>query len=271
MDFLQRGVYFGVETSVLHSVGVLMTDTVYTHDRVGWHYHENAYFTFLLCGGMLEGSRRQVYHCGAGTLLFHHWQEPHYNIKYPLPTRGFHLELDALWFGKHELAVDSFSGSHEFRNPVVRNLFSKIYVESKLGAGAVGLSIEALLMEVFGGLGNIAPVVLDRHWSKVVRDLLHDRCMEQVSLAELSAVTGLHPVHISRSFPQYFHMTFGEYVRQCRVERAAVLMADPGQSLAGVAYSCGFSDQSHFTRSFRKVHGITPSQYRGLLGVIFEG
>jgi AraC-like DNA-binding protein len=53
-----------------------------------------------------------------------------------------------------------------------------------------------------------------------------------------------------------------EYIRKKRIEKAIELMSDRSISLTEIAYLTGFSDQSHFTRIFKKFTGSNPSEYR---------
>jgi transcriptional regulator GlxA family with amidase domain len=53
-----------------------------------------------------------------------------------------------------------------------------------------------------------------------------------------------------------------EYVLSLRVQEAQRLLATTRMSLGGIAAATGFYDQSHFTKRFRKVTGVTPSEYR---------
>jgi YesN/AraC family two-component response regulator len=57
-------------------------------------------------------------------------------------------------------------------------------------------------------------------------------------------------------------MSFGDYIRKHRIEKAKELMANSQYSLTEIAYLTGFSDQSHFTRIFKKHTGKNPSSYR---------
>lgn len=94
MRHLQTGQFYGQTNTIHNFEGITLTDTEYTHEKVDWHYHENAYFTFILQGNLIEGNKREIYKCSAGTLLFHNWHESHYNIKPKGFTRGFHVEID---------------------------------------------------------------------------------------------------------------------------------------------------------------------------------
>lgn len=84
-----------------------------------------------------------------------------------------------------------------------------------------------------------------------------------ISLKGLSEAVQLNPTYVSREFAAYFdNLTFGEYIRKLRIEKAIQLLDDPTHSLLDIAYLTGFSDQSHFTRIFKKYTGKSPSAYR---------
>jgi AraC-like DNA-binding protein len=73
----------------------------------------------------------------------------------------------------------------------------------------------------------------------------------------------VHPAYLSREFSKYFEdLSFGEYIRKLRIEKSIELMSSARYSLTEIAYLAGFSDQSHFTRIFRKHTGQNPSHYR---------
>lgn len=84
-----------------------------------------------------------------------------------------------------------------------------------------------------------------------------------LSLKGVSEAVQVNPTYLSREFAAHFdNLTFGEYIRKLRVEKAIQLLDNPAYSLLDVAYLTGFSDQSHFSRIFRKHTGQTPSAYR---------
>ncbi|HXI14462.1 MAG TPA: helix-turn-helix transcriptional regulator [Thermoanaerobaculia bacterium] len=84
---------------------------------------------------------------------------------------------------------------------------------------------------------------------------------QQISLASVAREVGVHPVHLARQFRKHYGVSVGERVRFLRVERAKELIA-AGMSLPGVALEMGFADQSHFTRTFMKLAGMSPGMYR---------
>ena len=93
------------------------------------------------------------------------------------------------------------------------------------------------------------------------RDYLAAHCAENVSLHELSALTQLSPFAFLRGFSRAYGLPPHAWLVQERVRRSTVLLR-MGRSLTAVASELGFSDQSHFTRHFKRMLGVTPGRYR---------
>ena len=100
-------------------------------------------------------------------------------------------------------------------------------------------------------------------WVKELKELIQDHIDTNLSLKEISKDLDINPSYLSREFSKHFgNLSFGDYIRKQRIEKAIELMADPSYSLTDIAYLTGFSDQSHFTRIFKKHIGKNPSEYR---------
>ncbi len=86
---------------------------------------------------------------------------------------------------------------------------------------------------------------------------------EPVTLADMAAAAGYSPYHFTRLFAAHFGETPMEYLRACRMQRAAQRLGaiDP-PPLIDLALDCGFESQEAFTRAFRKRFGVPPGQYR---------
>jgi AraC-like DNA-binding protein len=93
-----------------------------------------------------------------------------------------------------------------------------------------------------------------------VRAMIADSADESVSLRELAAEAGLSKYHLIRAFRRRFGLTPYAYFLERRVERARQLF-DRGGRPAAVAGACGFTDQSHLTRHFKRIVGVTPGEY----------
>ena len=90
---------------------------------------------------------------------------------------------------------------------------------------------------------------------------------ERLTLDDLSREAGVHPVHLSRVFRKCVGEGIGEYVHRLRVRAACEQILEPEISIAEVSLALGFADQSHFTRAFRRVTGMTPAAFRSQLEV----
>lgn len=104
-------------------------------------------------------------------------------------------------------------------------------------------------------------------WAQELKEIIQDHIDTSISLKEISKGLDISPSYLSKEFSKYFEdLSFGEYIRKQRIEKAITLMATPGYSLTEIAYLTGFSDHSHFTRIFQQHTGETPSAYRKKFG-----
>ena len=100
-------------------------------------------------------------------------------------------------------------------------------------------------------------------WVKELKEIIQDQIDTNLSLTNISKNLDIHPSYLSREFSKHFNnLSFGEYTRRMRIEKAIELMRASAYSLTEIAYLAGFSDQSHFTRIFKKHTGQNPSAYR---------
>ena len=102
-------------------------------------------------------------------------------------------------------------------------------------------------------------------WAKELKEIIQDQIDTNLSLSlkEISQSLHVHPTYLSREFSKYFDdLSFGDYIRKLRIEKAIQLLNESEHSLAEIAYLTGFSDQSHFNRIFKKTTGKNPSAFR---------
>jgi YesN/AraC family two-component response regulator len=100
-------------------------------------------------------------------------------------------------------------------------------------------------------------------WAKELKEIIQDQVDTNITLKQLSKDLDINPAYLSREFSKYFDdLSFGEYLRKLRIEKAIEYLNSSGYSLTKIAYLTGFSDQSHFTRIFKRHTGQNPSSYR---------
>jgi AraC family transcriptional regulator len=94
----------------------------------------------------------------------------------------------------------------------------------------------------------------------LVTDYINDHLHQDLKLVELSAIVQISSYHFLRLFKQRVGITPHQYVLQCRIEKAKHLLQHSTLSIAEIAAQTGFSDQSHLTRCFKRIVGMTPKQ-----------
>ncbi len=87
---------------------------------------------------------------------------------------------------------------------------------------------------------------------------------EKIKEGDVAALCNMSPFKFSRAFKRCYGVTFQEYLINARMEKASQLLVNPNVLVADVASQVGFKDPSYFTRAFKKVKGISPSECRGV-------
>ncbi|WP_182870189.1 AraC family transcriptional regulator [Rhodopirellula sp. JC639] len=85
---------------------------------------------------------------------------------------------------------------------------------------------------------------------------------EPISMSEMAELAGLSSTHFNRRFRQLLRVSPTEYLRSVRVQAAQHLLSTTARTLGEIAVDVGFTDQSHLTRRFREVTGMTPAAWR---------
>ena len=96
----------------------------------------------------------------------------------------------------------------------------------------------------------------------VVIALMTRRLGESVTNTDMARAVGMSPRAFERSFLREYSLPPQQYLRRLRIQTACRLLVDTRESIAAISLRCGFADQSHLTRAFRRVTGMTPGAYR---------
>lgn len=106
--------------------------------------------------------------------------------------------------------------------------------------------------------------VTDKSAMTEVRDYLMDNWNENINLSELEVISGLSKYHLIRQFQKTYGVPPHQFLLLTKVMRAKKLLLS-GVRCADAALTCGFYDQSHLTRNFKRVVGVSPSGYKANL------
>ena len=104
--------------------------------------------------------------------------------------------------------------------------------------------------------GGLSP----QHMSRV-RTMVEDCLAQKLSLEKLAGAVNLSPFHFARMFKHSFGETPAAYITRLRINRVKRELQS-NLPLAEVSTLVGFSQQSHMTKNFKAVTGMTPAQYR---------
>jgi AraC family transcriptional regulator len=144
-------------------------------------------------------------------------------------------------------------------------LITRLYDEFCVMGPASELVIEGLALEIAVEVSRRPRIALERKpplWLEQVAEMLNERFADSLTLREIARTVGIHPVHLARTFRQHYQCTVGDYVRKLRIEFACRQVLNSSMSLPEIALAAGFSDQSQFSRTFKRAMGITPASFR---------
>lgn len=125
--------------------------------------------------------------------------------------------------------------------------------------------VEQLLVDVYQKFLKKGTADKIPAWATELKTIIQDQIDTNLalSLTGISHELNVNPAYVSREFSKYFdNLSFGEYIRKLRIDKAIVFIETSDYSFSEIAYLTGFSDQSHFSRIFKQETGLKPSEYR---------
>lgn len=250
-----------------HSIAGFMLSEAHYPPRLKQprHSHKHASFSFVLAGSYVENYGRQAPTRQASTVVFHPPHESH-AVDFQDGARILSVEIDfnrLAYIRERSIVLDA---SASCRTEEVAWLGHRIHQEFRRPDAVSALAIEGLIFEILAeaarSRNSAATEKKSPRWLEQARDFLHANFAEPVALETIAEIAAVHPVHLARVFRQQYDCTIGEYVRRLRVEFARRRISNSNDSLNEIALAAGFTDQSHFARTFKTHTGVTPGEYR---------
>jgi AraC family transcriptional regulator len=163
-----------------------------------------------------------------------------------------------------------------FRDSEMEAICRRVYRELSLNSAAGRLYVESLVIELAllllqrhstaSQAVTIVPSrILTRNQARRVLDYIESNLCRDVSLSELARIADLSLYHFARMFKQTLGLAPHRYVLERRVERAKQMLRTTKASLVEISLSAGFYGQSHFTNTFHRMVGATPSEFQGCM------
>jgi AraC family transcriptional regulator len=264
---LPQGKFFGQTLKQHQAGGFSLSETHYLPgSTLPRHSHESHYFCFVLRGSYSEAYEQKVRCCEPLMILYHPAGEVHAQSFDKTAVDLFRVEVNPTRL-RYEGHPDLRMNGHDFRGgrPIV--LANKLYQEFCEPDAVSHLAIEGLGLELMAALARDPQHRANtfhqpQRWLSQALEVLKSRCFENLTLRDIAATVGVHPVTLAREFRRHYNCTVSEMVRRERIEFACRELLKPEVQLADVAIAAGFYDQSHFAKSFKRLLGITPTQYR---------
>jgi AraC-like DNA-binding protein len=226
------------------------------------HRHPAAYFVYVANGGFVESCSSGCVPYSRGTLHFHTSDDPHAGAVGELGAHCFNITPNEPL--GNQLESDIGNRRNEEWPKLIASLAARCHhgfmardPASDLECEGAALELMAAALRLASPRESAAP-----RWLFVARDYLHAHATEQVTLTQLSEVSGVHRIHFARTFRRVWGVTPAEYVRRLRLESACGALVETDQPIADIALDCGYSSQAHFTRAFGAHIGETPGAYR---------
>jgi AraC family transcriptional regulator len=195
---------------------------------------------------------------------------PYHCLHFYLPYRI--LEGIAVELGSPRISKLMCLPGMGMEDPVVRQLLTSLLPCMRAPDRSnmhfvdhVALAVSSHVAQAYGGMsllcraprGGLAP------WQeRRAKELLSASVDKEVSLSQLAEACGLSVRHFGRAFRQSTGIPPHRWLLKQRVDQAKTLLVNPALSLAEIALSCGFSDQSHFTRVYSALVGMSPGVWR---------
>jgi AraC family transcriptional regulator len=232
--------------------------------EIPFHTHENAHFLFILKGEYEANLKDKKRFCSSSTILYYPAGTTHRDHFYNAGERRF-MTVSLTCDANKELleGIKLTDYSKDFNDFEVSLAGKRIRKELQTPDNLSPFVLEGIANELL----VYATRSLDKSnqpptWLKTARELLNDRCNEDIKMADIAEEVRVHQLHLARTFRRFFGCSPGEYLRQRRIESASNLLLKSKKTIVEIALISGFADQSNFTRSFKQNTGVTPAEFR---------
>lgn len=224
------------------------------------HEHGLSYFSLLTRGEYVERDAAGEIVYRRGAVRFHPAGYRHGDEIGPSGASFLCIELSTDLTDE----ISGLNGAPRLEPPAskIARLSLAMNREMRANDGVSNFLLEGLAMQLVGTFLRLPVESRIPPWLRRVADHLREESSRSLSLGELALEAGVHPVHLARSFRRHYHRSIGEELRRHRVEAVQAAIVRGDVSLCDAAAAAGFADQSHMSRIFRRLTGMSPREYR---------
>jgi len=267
---LKAGQFYGTTSQSLSASGFRFTEKAYSsRARLPTHAHELPHFCFVLAGNYTEQIAGRNFERAPAALVYYPPDVSH-GEEHFTPGRHFLVEIDL----RGLQTVRDYGA--RLCEPILLHGDSSLWLAHRMYKEFTDrdefspMALESISMELMIAASRRDNRGAERTppaWLKRVKEFLRENFSDPPSLNELARAADVHPTHLARVFRQFESCTVGDYIREVRINYARQRMLTSNDSLVEIALAAGFSDQTHFTRSFKRITGMTPTEFRRLFTV----
>ena len=262
---LPSGCFNGNSSVTRSTAGIKVTEISYSPGtEISAHAHELPYFCLVLKGSYSEKFGGHVRESEALDVLFHPSGEVQSQSFHQAGGRCLAIELGAEFMGRVAEYLPLLESRGGFVRGYPASLALAVYEEFRNQDEISLLAIEAAVLQLTVAAVRYCGSLDSRRappWLTTVEELLRQRFTERLTLHDISSVVGVHPVLVARSFRKFRGISIADFLRRQRIEFAWRQLAKRSVPLSQIALDAGFCDQSHFSRVFKRLTGIRPSQF----------
>lgn len=188
------------------------------------------------------------------------YQWIHFTSKVPMNCK----ERAKIGLLEHSYAFPEYGGiSHSSRMSQLFHQLADISMSEHYPRQMADFAVSMLVMELTHDVSQTTgtePTVTPQIYS--VMEWIQRNYYCPFSIAELAGKFGYHPDYFSSLFKKHLGISITNYTNKIRIKAAKMLLANYSITLKEAAYSCGFSDDKYFMRTFKSLEGVTPTEYK---------
>ncbi len=260
--------------------------------RSHWHYFTE--MIYIIEGTAFVESNEREFYVSTGDLMLFHARDIH--AIYAASHRALRFLVlkfdcnrlsvksnytpklsDILHYARLSGQADVFFPSDRLHGLPVRDTFElcireinqKEYgYDVRVHAQLCSLLVEIIRIWQKDGLtvGELSPIHIGRgtseHDIETITEYIDAHSHESIKVEALAAICHMSYSHFAKCFKEFYGRSCKEYIEFIRIEKGEELLLFTDSSLSEISQESGFSDCSHFIRTFRKWKGTTPHQYR---------
>ena len=246
--------------------GFILTETGYRpNQRLAKHFHEQSNFIIVLQGSFTERLGRKTRRCAPLSVIFRPPGEVHADHFHSAGGRCLTIEISEHFWDRAREHSFILEDSAHYQDGLITTIAARLAGEFRRMDNISSLAIEGLTLEMICEMSRLSVrkvSLISTCRIERAREIIHAHFSDKLTLSFIAESIGAHPVYLTREFRNRYNCTIGGYIRYLRIQFACRQMANSDATIAEIALASGFFDQSHFSRTFKRLTGITPTKYR---------